>query len=793
MASKNEIQELINKSRPAEVGEYTKLSFSNVVEDQYTLSASDIDDFNFKLKEGFENFGVVTNPNLSKNGLIIPLIGKCMNLGKAYPVENKFDGVARWSPSRVFPTYKFINNQMFEKEKNLIFFKTSEIFNTNMKDAVAYYNVPFQDIKHFSEPLAKQIANLIGNRHSRLHRCLLWIHVIENIIRPKHKPFIEEAPEKKGVYPEKNVYYDIKHIIVFPKNFEYTLKDLHNAFDSHFKKWLLQFIKNDTGFIDLFPYAEDPNDTIMDNVMWAINHFFESERNINSYPVVVDEKFGKYSTIDTLYKLFESINMSTTKVYSASAIYKLKNMDDYCDTHEYDGIGYHGWSDQTQYYLNLQEYGYNFAKAVNEILTRDIFNKYNRSVAVHAVMENMAIVMPDVDVESDIVYFDKLKKDTVSEDLYINAGHVDYNPNDMRYKLRDNSIKGGIKINLQDYNWSMNIQELSEMGLTVDDFQNLTIYEFQPDQNISFKRLSDSTIGQIDNWISGNGVVQAMTGTLLTKVVNATAVDIKGVRDFSANVSWIDQMLSGYYVGIYDIPYFGSRFIGTDTTESWSMGNLLSDKEFLVNDLTLNIQDIPTWKYNQGQSKELQTTFFLLNKNVNDIIRNMKFLFSFASGAYWIQSSNFGYRPPNLYRIFCPGRFIMLYAAMGIDIEFVGKVRRYSSEDAKLMFGNNSDFAPLNVMIEQAKSCNIPEAYKISVNFKDLTPGAFNILAAYFTNTSSKNDPNNKDAKNNVNIFPDINTKYERKFAGFRTFDEFEDKAKEGIKDSIDKGMFRNL
>ena len=143
--------------------------------------------------------------------------------------------------------------------------------------------------------------------------------------------------------------------------------------------------------------------------------------------------------------------------------------------------------------------------------------------------------------------------------------------------------------------------------------------------------------------------------------------------------------------------------------------------------------------------------FYLLNKNIADTIKNMKFLFSFAAGTYWIQTSKIGYRSPNLYRLFCPGRFLMLYAAMGINIEFVGKVRRYTPEDAKLLFGNNTGFEPLNVMINRMASCNIPEVYKITAKFKDLTPNAFNIQAAYFTDTQTG------DGSGNINIFPKIN------------------------------------
>ena len=667
---------------------------------------------------------------------------------------------------------------MFGKDQSLVFFDTNEIFNANMKDMALNNKAPAQHPTGYAPKLSKQIVELIGDSSSELHRCLLWIYVIEYIIKPKHKPFIEEAPKNKDSYPEKNYYYDVEHIITFPKNFRYNLYNLHTVYDSHFKKWFLQFIENDIGYINLFPYAEDPNDTVLDNIMWAINHFFEDVKNISKYPVVIDKEFGNYSTIESLKQLFNGVNMTSTKVDDPNFSKTLRNMDSYCDTLTSDAWLIKSTDDSTQYYVNLKEYGYIFANAVNEILSLKIFEEYNCAVASYCVMENMAVIKPSFNSDTDQIDIATTKISTSLEKIFVEAEHIEHNPNDMRYKLRDNSKRResdeGVTMNLSDYNWSINIQELTEMGLTVNDFQHLTIYEFQPDQNISFKRILDSTIGKLDDMVKkANGVGGAMASTGTQKIVNMAAASINVAKNYSTNVSWVDQLLSGYYVAKFDIPYFGNRFIGTNTTDSWSMGNAFADKDFVVNDLTMNVQDIPTWKYNQGQGKELQTTFFLLNKNINDVIRNMKFLFSFAAGAYWIQTSSIGYRPPNLYRIFCPGRFIMLYAAMGIDIEFVGKIRRYSSDDARLMFGNNSDFAPLNVMINQAKSCNIPEAYKISVTFKDLTPGAFNVLAAYFTNTAAGNVDRDKDSGEYVNIFPEINVQVDRKFAGSKSVEDF--------------------
>ena len=111
-------------------------------------------------------------------------------------------------------------------------------------------------------------------------------------------------------------------------------------------------------------------------------------------------------------------------------------------------------------------------------------------------------------------------------------------------------------------------------------------------------------------------------------------------------------------------------------------------------------------------------------------------------------------------------------------IEFFGKIRRYSNQDAIKLFGTDAtQFLPLNIMIKQQKSCNIPEAYKVSLKFKDLTPNAFNIMAAYFTNSeqSSSGTP--------TNIFPTINVHRERSDAIGKALGKVEEKAQSVLED----------
>ena len=746
-------QNLINSSRPAEIGKFKNFTFAETVFDAENLSQEQLEDLNFAPKSPEYILGGVINDDDefdSDSSVLMAIRSMYYNAyTRTYQIDGKFDGVNKWSPSRIFPTLKCINSQMFNaNNKRVIFCKNNEYYRKSIADINKFHKLPSKNINKFKKTLTDNLVELIERNtftsDSALYKFLLWTHIINNIIKPKHKTFIEGVTEDdiKNGYPEKRFYYDLKHLMKFPNTIKFSYRDLYNAYDNYFLPWLIAYIQNDYDFINLIPAVEQTVTEVEDSVMWHINHFFNEKRAQNNYkyPIVIDEKFGDYSTVKGIINLLSAAKLGKAPAPITHPII-LTSMSGHCDTK----VDRPGWGTGDDYFVNIEEYAFLFGLAVNEVLTCEVFAEYNRCVAVNAIMENWVVVVPPPDSSTGTTNMDFASK-ALREDerLNIQVESSANNPNDMRYKLRDNSEKDMI-FGLDEYNWSVNTEELAEMNLTINDFQHISVYEFQPDLQVSFKRMADGFIEKSKDMLG------AIAATATNELVNRVSKDIMEVRNFSTDVSWIDRLMSGYYVGKYDIPYFGNRFLSSDTTGSWSMGNLASSNEYLVNDLTMNVQDIPTWKYDQGQSKELEVTFYLLNKNIADTIKNMKFLFSFAAGTYWIQTSTIGYRSPNLYRLFCPGRFLMLYAAMGINIEFVGKVRRYTPEDAKLLFGNNTGFEPLNVMINRMSSCNIPEVYKITAKFKDLTPNAFNIQAAYFTDTQTG------DGSGNINIFPKIN------------------------------------
>lgn len=314
---------------------------------------------------------------------------------------------------------------------------------------------------------------------------------------------------------------------------------------------------------------------------------------------------------------------------------------------------------------------------------------------------------------------------------------------DIRIAMRDSSNN---IFYASDYTWSFNNANLASYGLQPDDFQTITIYEFQPDRQVAWKTIIDGISQAVteNNWAqkvasfvgAGSGLVTTGAEAITKKVLaNDSQGQAKGT-----NVKWVNDVMKGKWVGQYQVPFFSDDFMKAWSAENWSMGNAFEGKDLLVNNLTANVQDIPTWKFEQGSPLTWKYNFFLINDNISSLRNNLKFLMSFISGAYWFQDSTFSYRSPNLYRIICPGRFIQLYTALNIEVSYVGKIKKYNKNDASMIFGN-SDPRFTRFLTDEG-ACNIPEAYKINLMVQDMTPQAFNINANYFTDAKSELIPN---------------------------------------------------
>lgn len=786
-------QSIIDSSRPAISEKFKNLNFSDVVTDINNILPAEYEslDFSTSLKENYKVAATLSeDKKYFNNGTEIPdFINSFIKIGNAFKDSASISAPVgttseEWTPSYIFPTFKFVNQQMFGP-KQIIICRNEKIQKSlvNAANSSNYVNpITASGAKQiYTGFLEEAIAGLIDNYDSCLSRFLILTYLVYEIVKPQTKVFKQDAPTLTNVNALRtDAYTNISAMVALPSKFKLQSSMLHEMYDKYFKGWLNDMLTNDVKYINLFPFASDETtgivkDSIMSTIFNIVFGGSKSSFYKNAFPVVIDKQFGEYSTVDSILEIINAVQMKTVSPVTRTKFATESILGDvlYSDVSPIMLLG----AEESLYGFDLIKYSSLFAEAVSEILSASFWEDiYNVSVGVHCVIDNMLVNANAGESTGSNNETTNTNDNTDSADNQASRSietfesYADNNKNDIRRIVRDNS-KQNMIIGLNDYNWSMNTQSLTEMGLTTDDFQHLTIWEFQPDPDMSYKKVVDGAIDKLSGL--GAGLFGAAGKTAIQKTVIETMTKgISEVQQFSTDVSWVDNLLSGYYISQFEVPYFGNKFISADTADDWELGNIASNSNFLVNDLTMNVQDIPTWQYkNITNSDDLELDIYLLNENINDVIRNMKFLFSLAAGAYWIQTSVLGYRSPNLYRIFCPGRFLMLYAAMAVNIEFFGKIRRYSNQDAIKLFGTDAtQFLPLNIMIKQQKSCNIPEAYKVSLRFKDLTPNAFNIMAAYFTNSeqSSSGAP--------TNIFPTINVHRERSDAVGQALGKLEEK-----------------
>lgn len=334
-------------------------------------------------------------------------------------------------------------------------------------------------------------------------------------------------------------------------------------------------------------------------------------------------------------------------------------------------------------------------------------------------------------------------------------------------------------IMIHDYNWCP-VYNLGHERINPNDFSKLIIWEFQPNATVStnmlFKAGADA--------ISGAGGV---IGTAFNKFINrgketskegqAAGLDpkkseIKGkgmsddIKAFGAktigsgvvnyqiqsinslgagsteklnkvtDVAWVDKLLTGSWIGQYEIPFFNNSMMKSKSKDAWEMGNALKDTKSLLGAIKDagqgNVQDIPIWSFDKTNQEGINwnTSFYLINDNVGNIKKNLAFISAFAAGTYWIQLNNFQYHCPNLYRVECPGRFFELYTSLDIAVNYYGKTQKLGLADTEYIFKDYIGLKAYDPMVI-GSDIYIPEAYEIIIDSKSLQPNAFNIQYNY--------------------------------------------------------------
>lgn len=149
--------------------------------------------------------------------------------------------------------------------------------------------------------------------------------------------------------------------------------------------------------------------------------------------------------------------------------------------------------------------------------------------------------------------------------------------------------------------------------------------------------------------------------------------------------------------------------------------------KFLKQKLSIDFPIAPTFQLqdigNSGH-KEITMEFYLINKNNDWLERNFRFLQAFYAGTQWLQMDFGIIKGSNVYNVLCPGRFNILWASVGSKVTFVGKLRQ-----------NYYMFKRYGKTIKSITEDMLwPDAWKIEIHIKDLTPNNFNIYMNYYVN-----------------------------------------------------------
>ena len=297
-----------------------------------------------------------------------------------------------------------------------------------------------------------------------------------------------------------------------------------------------------------------------------------------------------------------------------------------------------------------------------------------------------------------------------------------------------NPVSQSRSFSIDQYTWA---EEYTPNGVIRPDndmTQKMILTEFQPDFAFQWGKTNDLIMTVLEkglNMVNMSGIAKAAAGVALHTGApganNATqnkyissANDVVGLP-----IDFIKGLFKGTYINTFEVPFFGSTYLKADTTGNWSAGGskqVIGEKaaEIMKTSMSMDFPATPTWQISDTATRDTFTCeFHIINTSSDALLKNFKFLNSIIAGAYWVQM-DYVQKSPNVYDILVPGRFHIYFAAISIEINCVGKLRKNPGISNQLSNVKGIDANTL-----------FPDAYKITINVKDLCPNNFNNYVDY--------------------------------------------------------------
>lgn len=326
---------------------------------------------------------------------------------------------------------------------------------------------------------------------------------------------------------------------------------------------------------------------------------------------------------------------------------------------------------------------------------------------------------------------------------------------------------------LNDYKWcdKYNISNKTELHNN-DSVPKLILYERQPVKKPDWSKIL-SSVQAIDS-IPGvsellqtalspiQSGVQIGGSTYLKSLENEYSSD-KGTADKLLDIADLEGLIEGPIVATYEIPFFSNVYLRSNNRDGWSIGSAIENAgqltEIINDGFQLNILKTPQWQNSNTEGMDWEVELYLLNDTLDNLKKNFQFIHALYPSSQWVRmhgesianalkevdttlsdqfstyktlipnalekagkkiDTNLAFiKSPNVFRVECPGRFLQLFVAIDIAVEYVGNLNQM----------------PLHEKIQDVKQIQVgnlyPDAYKVVLSARDLTPNCYNVYAHY--------------------------------------------------------------
>ena len=291
---------------------------------------------------------------------------------------------------------------------------------------------------------------------------------------------------------------------------------------------------------------------------------------------------------------------------------------------------------------------------------------------------------------------------------------------------------------LKSYTWSDEYDPSQAVAdFNYNPIQKMIITEFQPDFKFQWGKVINAVITGIMGMIPGSDKMMTVAGgaigALNTQQVTQERYQQNPDMVFDIPMNFIKRLFTGSYLNAFEVPFFNETYLKADTTGNWSAGGAeaaIGEKiaTIMKESMSINFPTTPTWQLaDSGGRDSFSIEFYLINNSDTALFNNFAFLNSLISGAFWVQM-DYVQKSPNVYDIEVPGRFHIYFAALGVEVSQIGKLRTNTAVSGKL--SSYKSITPNTLW---------PDAYKITITVNDLCPNNFNNYIDYLVNGKDHN------------------------------------------------------